>query len=90
MLPNSSTPRENQSFNMEYGLFDLDPVIETNEVSILHESLKEANKKIEQKNEVIEELKNECEKVTSQICQNWKECLDEKLSEIQSLKVCFN
>jgi hypothetical protein len=32
-------------------------------------------------------MKINCEIVTSEIGNNWKECLDEKLTEIQALKV---
>lgn len=65
----------------------MDPVIETNDLSILTESLREANKKIDEKDLVIEELKTQCEIVTSEIKNEWKFCLDEKLIEIEALKV---
>ncbi len=65
----------------------MDPVVETNEVSILSESLREANKKIEEKNQFIEDLKSQCEIVTEKIGSEWKECMEERLLEIHALKV---
>lgn len=56
-------------------------------MSILHDSLKEANKKIEEKDVVIEELKSQCEIVTSKIKQDWQNCYEDKLLEIQTLNV---
>lgn len=85
--PDSSTPNENHSYDFEN--FQIDPIIRSNEMSFLHESLKDANKKIDEKNIYIEELKSQCEIVTTQISQNWKDCLDDKIAEIYSLKVFF-
>ena len=53
----------------------------------MHVSLREANQIIDEKNIEIEAIKTQCEIVSSKISQNWKECLDEKLLEIQALKV---
>ncbi|RNA22179.1 hypothetical protein BpHYR1_043057 [Brachionus plicatilis] len=86
--PETSTPDKNRSFDIEINTdCDFDPIIRTNEVSFLHESLKEVNSRLNEKDLYIEELKSQCERITSQISQNWRECFDEKLLEINSLKM---
>ena len=82
----SSTPVLNRSLSSIINIPDFEP-IKSNEISVLSESLKFANKKIEERDFIIEDIKSQCEVVASEIRRNWKECFDEKISEIVFLKV---
>ena len=56
-------------------------------MSILQVSLRQANQEIDEKNNIIEEIKAQCVTVTTQLGEDWKLCYDEKLLEINVLQV---